>query len=49
MMVLSWRNTLLREVKSYINNNLNPEKVIVIDPTRQLYSTTEYQIRNFKG
>ena len=25
--VLTWKNTLLSQVKSYINNNLNPAKV----------------------
>ena len=29
--VLTWRITLLNEVKSYINKNLNPAKVNVID------------------
>ena len=29
--VLTWRNTLLKQVKSYIDNNLNPSWVNVID------------------
>ena len=32
--VLAWRNTLLRQVKSYIDNNLNPAKVNEIDSTK---------------
>ena len=32
--VLSWRNTLLKQVKSYNDNNLNPAKVNVIDSTK---------------
>ena len=32
--VLVWRNTLLRQVKSYIDNNLNPAKVNEIDSTK---------------
>ena len=30
---LTWANTLLRQAKSYVDNNLNPAKVNVIDPT----------------
>ena len=32
--VLKWKNTLLKQVKSYIDNNPNPAKVNVIDPTK---------------
>ena len=32
--ILKWRKTLLRQVKIYIDNNLNPAKVNVIDPTK---------------
>ena len=31
--ILQWRKTLPRKVKDYIDNNLNPEKIIVIDST----------------
>ena len=33
-----WRNTLLRQVKSYIDNNLNPAKVNVIDPAKDNFT-----------
>ena len=36
--VLAWRNTLLRQVTSYIDDNLNPAKVNVIDPTKDNYT-----------
>ena len=36
--VLTWRNTLLRQVKSYIDNNLNPAKVNMIDPTKENFT-----------
>ena len=36
--ILTWRNTLLRQVKSYIDKNLNPEKVNVIDPTKDNFT-----------
>ena len=36
--VLAWRNTLLRQVKNYIDNNLNLAKVNVIDPTKDNYT-----------
>ena len=32
--VLTWRNTLLREIKSYIDNNLNSIKVNMTDPIK---------------
>ena len=32
--VLTWRNTLLKQVRGYIDNNLNPAKVKVIDPIK---------------
>ena len=42
--VLTWINTLLRQVKSYIDSNLNPAKVInVINPTKEFYSVTKCQ------
>ena len=31
-------NTLLREVKSYIDNNLYPAKVNMIDPTKDNFN-----------
>ena len=31
---LTWRNTLLRQIKSYFDNSLNPAKVKVTDPTK---------------
>ena len=34
--VLTWRNT--KQVKSYIDNNLNPLKVNVIDPTKDNFT-----------
>ena len=36
--VLTWRNTLLKQVKSYIDNNLNPAKANVIDPTKDNFT-----------
>ena len=36
--VLAWRNTLLRQVTSYIDDNLNPATVNVIDPTKDNYT-----------
>ena len=32
------RNTLLKQVKNYIYNNLNPAKVNVIDPTKENFT-----------
>ena len=34
--VLTWRNT--KQVKSYIDNNLNPLKLNVIDPTKDHFT-----------
>ena len=34
----TWRNTLLSQVKSYIDNNINLAKVNVIDPTKNRFS-----------
>ena len=43
--ILTWGNTFLRPVTSYIDNNLNPKKVNVIDLTKdncnQLLSVKE--------
>ena len=36
--VQTWRNTQLRQVKSYIDNNLNSPKVNVIDPTKDTFT-----------
>ena len=36
--VLTWRNVLLKQVKSYVDNNLNPAKVNVIGPTKDNFS-----------
>ena len=36
--ILTWRNTLLSQVKSYIDNNLCPAKVNVIDPTKDRFT-----------
>ena len=36
--VLTWKNTLLSQVKSYINNNLNPTKVNVVDQTKDSFT-----------
>ena len=35
---LTWRNTLLKQVKSYIDNNLNPAKINVIDSTKDIFT-----------
>ena len=52
--VLTGINALLRQVKGFVDNNLNPAKVNDISNKRQFYSATEYQTnsesgRNFKG
>ena len=36
--VLAWRKTLLKKVKKYIDDNLNPPKVNVIDPTTDSFT-----------
>ena len=36
--VSTWRNVLLREVKSYVDNTLNPAKVNLIDPTKDIFT-----------
>ena len=36
--VLAWRKTLLKEVKKYIDDDLNPAKVNVIDPTKDNFT-----------
>ena len=36
--ILTTRNTLLRQVKRYIDNNLNPSNVYVIDPTKDNFT-----------
>ena len=36
--VLTWRNSLLSQVKSYIDNNLYPAKLNVIDPTKDSFT-----------
>ena len=36
--VLTFRNILLRHVRSYIDNNLNPVKVNLIDPTKDTFT-----------
>ena len=36
--VLAWRKTLLKKVKKYIDDNLNPAKVNVIDPTKDNFT-----------
>ena len=36
--VPTWRNVLLREVKSYVDNTLNPAKVNLIDPTKDIFT-----------
>ena len=36
--ILTWRNTLLSQVKSYIDNNLYPAKVNVIDPIKDNFT-----------
>ena len=32
--ILTWRNAVLGKVKDYIDDNLNPSKVNVVDPTK---------------
>ena len=39
--VLTWRNTILKQGKSYIGNILNSAKVNVTSNQRQFYSATE--------
>ena len=36
--VLTWRNMLLKQVKRYIDNNLNPAKVNLMDPTKDNFT-----------
>ena len=36
--ILTWRNTLLSQVKSYIDNNLYPAKVNVINRTKDNFT-----------
>ena len=36
--VLAWRNTLLKQIKSCIDNNLYSVKLNVIDPTKDNFS-----------
>ena len=36
--ILKWRNALLSQVKSYIDNNLYPAKANVIDPTKENFT-----------
>ena len=36
--VLAWRKTLLKKVRKYIDDNLNPAKVNVIDPTKDNFT-----------
>ena len=36
--ILLWRNTLLRQVKGYIDNNLNTAKVHMIDPPKDNFA-----------
>ena len=36
--ILTWRNTLLRQVKCYIDNTLDPAKTNVIDPTKDNFT-----------
>ena len=33
-----WKNTVLRQVKSYIENNLNLSKVNATDPTKDNFT-----------
>lgn len=36
--VVTFRNTILRKVRIYIDNNLNPTKVNVVDPATEYHS-----------
>ena len=36
--ILTWRNKLIRQVTSYIDNNRNPAKVNVKDPTKENFT-----------
>ena len=38
--ILTWRNTLLGQVKRYTDNNVNPSKVNVIDLTKDNFTQT---------
>ena len=37
--VLIWRSTVLRQIKSYVDNNFNLDKANVIDPTKDNLTT----------
>lgn len=49
--VLTWINTLLKQVKSYFDNNPNPAKVNVTDSTKDNFAHSlivkEILVRNF--
>ena len=36
--ILTWRKTVLRKVKNYIDDNLKPAKVHVVDPTKDSFT-----------
>ena len=36
--ILTWRNAVLGKVKDYIDDNLNPSKVNVVDPTKDNFT-----------
>ena len=40
--ILTWRNTFVRQIKSYIDNNLSPGKVNVKDPIKDIFSQPLY-------
>ena len=42
----TWSNTLLRQVKSYVDINLYSAKLNVIDPKKIISRTTEYQLNS---
>ena len=42
--ILTWRNTLLRQVKSHIDDNLNPAKINLINPVKDNFT----QLLRFK-
>ena len=44
---LSWRNILLTQIKSYIDNNINPTEVNVVDLTKNSF-TQSLSIKEFQ-
>ena len=36
--ISTWKSTLLKQAKSYIDNNISPDKINVIDPTKENFT-----------